>query len=123
MHSFCAITKMLRYFPKLSSVRKVLTEYKNLLAKTHEDDDLKHCCRYCPFHTTTEQGLHIHEAKMHRDKLDHYVPLDFLPEHSMDGLPTCAACHKNFALWKGLKDHLPSLQRAGSLTTHGRSAL
>ena len=92
----------------LQYAQTVLTEYEALLADTPDEDELRHCCRYCSFQTNTEQGLHIHEAKMHRDKLDRYIPPDFLPEHSKDGLPTCAACNKQFALWKGLKDHLLS---------------
>ena len=88
--------------------QEVLTEYETLLAATNAEAETKYCCRHCSFQTSTEQGLRIHEAKMHRDKLDRYVPTDFLPEHSKDGLPTCAACHKHFALWKGLKDHLLS---------------
>ena len=92
----------------LQYAQEVLTEYEALIAVTQEEEEPRHCCRHCSFQTTTEQGLHIHEAKMHRDKLDRYIPPDFLPEHSKDGLPTCAACHKHFALWKGLKDHLLS---------------
>ena len=92
----------------LQYAQEVLAEYETLLAATPEDEEPRHCCRHCSFQTTTEQGLHIHEAKMHKDKLDRYIPPDFLPEHSKDGLPTCAACHKNFTLWKGLKDHLLS---------------
>ena len=79
-----------------------------LLSATNAETEAKHCCKHCSFQTSSEQGLRIHEAKMHRDKLDRYIPTDFLPEHSTDGLPTCAACHKQFVLWKGLKDHLLS---------------
>ena len=92
----------------LQYAQEVLTDYEALIAVTQEEEEPRHCCRHCSFQTTTEQGLHLHEAKMHRDKLDRYIPPDFLPEHSKYGLPTCAACHKHFALWKGLKDHLLS---------------
>ena len=93
----------------LQYAEMVLHEYDALLtASKATAEEPTHKCRLCAFSSNSEQGLKIHEVKKHREQLDRYVPKSFLPEHSKNGLPTCAARSKDFALWKGLKDHLLS---------------
>ena len=93
----------------LQYAEMVLHEYDALLTASQATaEEPTHKCRLCSFSSNSEQGLKIHEVKKHREQLDRYVPKSFLPEHSKNGLPTCAACSKEFALWKGLKDHLLS---------------
>ena len=51
----------------------------------------------------------MHVTRMHRDKVDRYIPGDFDRSlHAKDGMPICAACGKEFKQWKGLRDHLLS---------------
>ena len=87
----------------------ILTEYDALLSQSPQTPAAEvHSCEHCNFQTTIDMGLRIHVVKTHTETIGRYVPKSFLSEHSKDGLPTCAACEKVFALWKGLKDHLLS---------------
>ena len=90
----------------LQDVQDILTEAQNISAPTQQPS---HGCTHCHARFVSEYGLHMHVTRMHRDKVDRYIPGDFDRSlHAKDGMPICAACGKEFKQWKGLRDHLLS---------------
>ena len=82
----------------LQDLQDILNEAQNISAPT------------LPWlHTLRSPVCHMHVTRMHRDKVDRYIPGDFDRSlHAKDGMPICAACGKEFKQWKGLRDHLLS---------------
>ena len=76
---------------------------------TLESQQKEHHCMHYAATFASQHALHTHVAKMHREMVPRFVPSEFHRElHAKDGMPTCTACHMEFKLWKGLRNHLLS---------------
>ena len=76
---------------------------------TIESQQKEHHCMHYAATFASQHALHTHVAKMHREMVPRFVPSEFRRElHAKDGMPTCTACHMEFKLWKGLRNHLLS---------------
>ena len=93
----------------LQDLQDILNEAQNISAPTEASQQPSHGCTHCDARFVSEYGLHMHVTRMHRDKVDRYIPGDFDRSlRAKDGMPICAACGKDFKQWKGLRDHLLS---------------
>ena len=107
----------------LQDLRDIQAEVQNISAPTEASQQPGHHCQHCDASFVSAHGLHMHVTRMHRDVVTKFIPGEFdRGLHATNGMPVCAACHKEFRQWKGLRDHLlsgacPEPARLRSLST------
>ena len=80
----------------LQDLQDILNEAQNISAPTEASQQPSHGCTHCEARFVPEYGLHMHVTRMHRDKVDRYIPGDFDRSlHAKDGMPICAACGRS----------------------------
>ena len=94
----------------LIDLESILQETANIPPPTPASHHEEHKCMHSRRSLrpkSSEHGLRMHAAKMHRDTSNRLIPPDFFRDlHAKDDMPTCAACSRAFKQRKGLRDHL-----------------
>ena len=103
----------------IQNLQDILQEVQRLPAPSEASQQLSHACPRCDARFVSDYGLHMHVTRMHRDKVDRYIPGDFDRSlHAKDGLPISAACDKEFKSGRGFGITC-SLERVPNLTGSG----
>ena len=81
----------------ITTLPYLLQDLQDILRNISEaSQQPSHGCTHCEARFVSEYGLHMHVTRMHRDKVDRYIPGDFDRSlHAKDGMPICAACGRS----------------------------